>query len=55
MSDSKKQHSPQEVMNFQKIMQYAAQAKDVLNLVDLENSSSKTYTVFSKDRLRTAL
>ena len=39
----------------QKKLAWEQQVKNVLNLIDLENIPSKTYTVYSKDSLRTYL
>ena len=41
--------------NLENVKQYAAAIDDVLQLVDLTNTTTKTWTVFNKDTLRTYL
>ena len=41
--------------NFENIKQYAAAVDNILQLVDLSSSSTKTWTVFNKDNLRSYL
>ena len=57
MAETKKQATEQ--LNFteslDKMRQFANAADDVLRLVDLTQSTTKTWTVFSKDSLRTYL
>lgn len=59
MANTKKQHSEAEIADltakFAQAKQYAQQAKDALQLVDLANTSGGRYTVYNKESLRTAL
>ena len=52
-------HTTQEIADFtakqQRIEQYAKASKDALQLLDLQNPPTKTYTVYSKELLRTYL
>lgn len=52
-------HSTKEIADFtakqQQIEQFKQAAKAALQLLDLQNIPSKTYTVYSKDSLRTYL
>ena len=52
-------YSIQEIAEFtarqHRVEQYAKAAKDALKLLDLENPTNKTYTVYSKESLRTYL
>lgn len=44
-----------ENMNEQRIEEFAAKTKGLLQLVDLTKNTSQSYTVYSKDKLRSAL
>lgn len=48
-------HDLQFTENLEKVKQYAKAVDDVLKLVDLTSNSTKTWTVFSKDTLRSYL
>ena len=60
MAEAKKATKEQETKNeflkltenFENIKQYAAAVDNILKLVDLSSSSTKTWTVFNKDNLR---
>lgn len=53
------QHTPLEIIEFtsrqQRIEQYKQAAKNALQLLDLQNPPTKSYTVYSKETLRTYL
>ena len=63
MAEAKKTTKEQETTNellkftenFQNIQQYATAVDNILKLVDLSSSSTKTWTVFNKDNLRSYL
>ena len=59
MSENKKNKTEVELLNFtenlDKFRQYAKAADDILKLVDLTSNSTKTWTVFNKETLRSYL
>ena len=59
MAETKKQEEKNEFLklteNFENIRQYATAVDNILKLVDLSSSSTKTWTVFNKDNLRSYL